>query len=151
MNSYLKLMMVFIPVAILAGCSSPKVAQKPAPIENRTAASVATPSTATAPTTSGVEVLAASDKGNFAGEEMVDPLKNATGLLAKKTIYFEYDSSEIQGEGRAIVEAHAANLIKNPSLTVTLEGHADERGSREYNLALGENRSMLSALAKSAQ
>lgn len=139
MKSYLKLLVVLMPVAILAGCSSPKVVQKPAPIEDRTA-SATTPSTASTPATSGVEVLAAPDKGNFAGEELVDPLKDATGLLAKKTIYFEYDSSEIQEEGRAIVEAHAANLIKNPKLTVTLEGHADERGSREYNLALGENR-----------
>ena len=139
MKSYLKLLVVLMPVAILAGCSSPKVVQKPAPIEDRTA-SAATPSTASTPATSGVEVLAAPDKGNFAGEELVDPLKDATGLLAKKTIYFEYDSSEIKDEGRAIVEAHAANLVKTPKLTVTLEGHADERGSREYNLALGENR-----------
>lgn len=142
MKSYMKLLVVLIPVAVLAGCSSPKVAQKPAPVEDRSAPPAATPSTAmpSAPATPGVEVLAAPDKGNFAGEELVDPLKDATGLLAKKTIYFEYDSSEINDEGRAIVEAHAANLIKNPKLTVLLEGHADERGSREYNLALGENR-----------
>ncbi len=140
MKSYLKLLVVVVvPVAVLAGCASPKVAQKSAPVEDRTA-SVATPSTAATSATAGVEVLAAPDEGNFAGEALVDPLKNATGLLAEKTIYFEYDSSEIQEEGRAIVEAHAANLIKNPKLTVTLEGHADERGSREYNLALGENR-----------
>ncbi len=141
MKSYMKLLMVVIPMAVLVGCTSPKVAQKTAPVEDRTAPE-AIPSTATpaTPTTPGVEVLAAPDKGNFAGEELVDPLKDATGLLAKKTIYFEYDSSEIQEEGRAIVEAHADNLIKNPKLTVTLEGHADERGSREYNLALGENR-----------
>ena len=138
MKSYLKLLVVLVPVAVLAGCASPKVVQ-PAPVEDRTAP-VTTPSTAATPATSGVEVLAAPDKGNFAGEELIDPLKNATGLLAKKTIYFELDSSEIKDEGRAIVEAHAANLIKNPKLTVTLEGHADERGSREYNLALGENR-----------
>lgn len=141
MKSYLKLLVALVPVAVLTGCPSPKVVQ-PAPVEDR-AAPAAIPSTATtpsAPATPGVEVLAAPDKGNFAGEELIDPLKNATGLLAKKTIYFEYDSSEIREEGRAIVEAHAANLIKNPKLTVTLEGHADERGSREYNLALGENR-----------
>lgn len=141
MKSYLKLLMVLVPVAVLGGCASPKVV-KPAPVEDRVAPAV-TPSTSgtpVAPITPGVEVLAAPDKGNFAGEELVDPLQNATGLLANKTIYFEYDSSEIREEGRAIVEAHAANLIKNPKLTVTLEGHADERGSREYNLALGESR-----------
>ena len=140
MICYMKLLVVLMPVVVLAGCASPKVVQKPAPVEDRSAP-VTTPSaTPSTPATSGVDVLAAPDKENFAGEELVDPLKDATGLLAKKTIYFEYDSSEIQEEGRAIVEAHAAHLIKNPKLTVTLEGHADERGSREYNLALGESR-----------
>lgn len=56
------------------------------------------------------------------------------------TIYFEYDSSEIKSEDHLTVEAHVAYLIANPNTSITLEGHADERGSREYNLALGENR-----------
>ena len=142
MKRYMKLLVVLIPVAVLTGCASPKVAQKPAPVEDRTKSVTTAPpaTTPSAPATSGVEVLAAPDKGNFSGEEMVDPLKNATGLLAKKIIYFKFDSSEILDDGLAIVDAHAANLIKNPKLSVTLEGHADERGSREYNLALGESR-----------
>jgi len=60
--------------------------------------------------------------------------------LSKRTIYFEYDSTTLTPEGRAIVEAHAAYLASNPGLSLTLEGHADERGTREYNLALGESR-----------
>ena len=55
-------------------------------------------------------------------------------------IYFEYDSSVLTDEGRFIVEAHAAYLANNPGMAVVLEGHADERGTREYNLALGERR-----------
>ena len=137
MKRYTKLLVILIPVAVLVGCSSPKVAQKPAPVEDRTGSVTTAPS---APATSGVEVLAAPDKGNFAGEKIVDPLKDATGLLTKKIIYFKFDSSEILDDGLAIVDAHAANLIKNPRLSMTLEGHADERGSREYNLALGESR-----------
>ena len=142
MKRYMKLLVVLIPVAVLTGCASPKVAQKPAPVEDRTKSVTTAPpaTTPSVPPTSGVEVLAAPDKGNFSGEEMVDPLKNATGLLAKKIIYFKFDSSEILDDGLAIIDAHAANLIKNPKLSVTLEGHADERGSREYNLALGESR-----------
>ncbi len=139
MKRYMKLLVILIPVAVLAGCPSPKIAQKPAPVEDRTE-SVAPAPAPSAPATSGVEVLAAPDKGNFAGEKMVDPLKDATGLLTKKIIYFKFDSSEILDDGLAIVDAHAANLIKNPRLSMTLEGHADERGSREYNLALGEGR-----------
>jgi peptidoglycan-associated lipoprotein len=55
-------------------------------------------------------------------------------------IYFDYDSSEIREEYRPIIEAAVAHLTGNPTGTVALEGHTDERGSREYNLALGERR-----------
>lgn len=61
-------------------------------------------------------------------------------LLAKRRVHFEFDSSALDEENRAIVEAHARYLVANPNLRVTLEGHADERGTREYNLALGERR-----------
>jgi peptidoglycan-associated lipoprotein len=61
-------------------------------------------------------------------------------LLAKRRVYFAFDSSAVDGENRAIVEAHAAYLAANKNVKVVLEGHADERGTREYNLALGERR-----------
>ncbi len=67
-------------------------------------------------------------------------LDDPQSLLAVRIIYFEYDSSDIKSEDRATVEAHAAYLVANPNTNMTLEGHADERGSREYNLALGERR-----------
>lgn len=137
MKSCVKFLIVIAPVVLLAGCASPKIAQKSAPVEERTGAVTGAPAASTTP---GVEVLAAPDKESFAGKPIIDPLKDATGLLARRVIYFELDSSEIRDEARAIVEAHAAHLIKNPKLSVTLEGHADERGSREYNLALGEGR-----------
>lgn len=62
------------------------------------------------------------------------------GLLAKRTVYFDFDSSEIRGEGTDIVAAHAKYLAANTSTRVRLEGHTDERGSREYNIGLGERR-----------
>jgi peptidoglycan-associated lipoprotein len=61
-------------------------------------------------------------------------------LLAKRRVYFAFDSSAVDEENRAIVEAHAAYLAANKNVKVVLEGHADERGTREYNLALGERR-----------
>ncbi len=60
--------------------------------------------------------------------------------LSIRVIYFEYDSHNVLADYRPAVEAHAAYLASNPETAITLEGHADERGSREYNLALGENR-----------
>lgn len=61
-------------------------------------------------------------------------------LLSQTTILFAYDSSELDSESLAVAEAHAAFLRDNSSITVVLEGHADENGTREYNLALGERR-----------
>src|SRR5690349_15684707 len=69
------------------------------------------------------------------GAEAPGPME---GLLAKRTIYFDFDSSEIKGEGTDIVAAHAKYLSKNGPMKVRLEGHTDERGSREYNIGLGE-------------
>ncbi len=61
-------------------------------------------------------------------------------LLGQRTLYFDYDRSDIRSEFVDIIEAHARNLVKNPSKSILLEGHCDERGSREYNVGLGERR-----------
>jgi len=70
------------------------------------------------------------------GKEFDDP---AT-LLSKRVIYFGYDEIDVAPEYQSIISAHANYLAKNRKVTVILEGHTDERGSREYNLALGERR-----------
>ncbi|MCK5877857.1 MAG: OmpA family protein [Candidatus Marithrix sp.] len=59
----------------------------------------------------------------------------------EKTVYFDYDMSNIKITAQIILKKHAAYLMENPDTMVRLEGHADERGSTEYNLALGEQRS----------
>ena len=60
--------------------------------------------------------------------------------LGTRVIYYEFDSKALTLEAQRIVEAHAEYLAGNPGMAVVLEGHADERGTREYNLALGERR-----------
>jgi len=60
--------------------------------------------------------------------------------LAQRVIYFEYDQSTVKSEYLPVVEAHAGYLRDNPGVKLSLEGHADERGSREYNIALGDRR-----------
>ena len=62
------------------------------------------------------------------------------GPLARRTVYFVYDSSEVQPEYLPVVNTHAGYLAANRGKAVVLEGHADERGSPEYNIALGEQR-----------
>ncbi len=65
---------------------------------------------------------------------------NPASLLSKRVVYFDFDKSTVRPEYRGIVSAHAAYTAAHSSARVTLEGHADERGSREYNLGLGERR-----------
>jgi peptidoglycan-associated lipoprotein len=69
-----------------------------------------------------------------------DPLNDPNSPLAKRSIYFEYDSFVIKDEFRPTVEAHAKYLLANKGKKVIIQGNTDERGSREYNLALGQKR-----------
>lgn len=74
------------------------------------------------------------------GDYSVHPLNDKSSPLATRVIYFAFDSSEVMPEYEAVVSAHAAYLAANPDTSIVLEGHADERGTREYNVALGERR-----------
>lgn len=67
-------------------------------------------------------------------------LNNPGSILAQRVIYFDYDQARIRAEYLPVLEAHASLLSAYPNLRVRLEGHADERGSREYNVALSERR-----------
>lgn len=67
-------------------------------------------------------------------------LDNSDSLLSERLIYFEFDRSNVRAQFRPVIEAHAEYLRANSSARIVLEGHADERGSREYNLGLGERR-----------
>ena len=69
-----------------------------------------------------------------------DPLSDPDSPLSVRTIYFEYDSITINSEGQSALNAHAEYLSLNPNQTMIIEGHTDERGTREYNLSLGERR-----------
>jgi peptidoglycan-associated lipoprotein len=69
-----------------------------------------------------------------------DPLNDPAGPLAKRSVYFQYDSFVIQQEFQPVVEAHARYLSSNKGRKVVIEGNTDERGGREYNLALGQKR-----------
>jgi peptidoglycan-associated lipoprotein len=74
--------------------------------------------------------------GSLMGGDLNDP----SSPLAKRVIYFQYDSSQVEEEFVPVINAHAQYLSADPSRHVVLEGHADERGSPEYNIALSEQR-----------
>ena len=74
------------------------------------------------------------------GDGAMMRLDDPSSPLAHRVIYFAFDSSEVVPRDRELLAAHAAYLAANPDVRVSVEGHTDERGSREYNVALGEPR-----------
>jgi peptidoglycan-associated lipoprotein len=119
-------------LALVAGCGPKKAEVPPAP---------PTPTT----DTSGVENADA-----LAGDTTAS-MGPSGELLSKRIVYFDFDRSDIRADSQSVVAAHAAYLAKNPNQKVRLEGHADERGSREYNIGLGERRGQAVRRALSLQ
>ncbi|MGH8664332.1 MAG: peptidoglycan-associated lipoprotein Pal [Burkholderiales bacterium] len=118
---------------LLAGCGSTDVKEEGAPVESRKPDTTAPPVTqapAPKPTTGSIttESVAA------------NPLKDPGNILYKRTIYFDYDSSVVKEEYKPLVTAHARFLTDNRGRRAVIQGNTDERGSREYNLALGQRR-----------
>lgn len=73
------------------------------------------------------------------GSKSLDDLNRDSPL---RPLFFELDSSDVSGDGQKVLDANAAVLKKYPAMTITIEGHCDERGTAEYNLALGERRAL---------
>jgi peptidoglycan-associated lipoprotein len=78
--------------------------------------------------------------GSGTGQYTPAELRNPNSILAQRVIYFDLDRADIKPEYMNVLNAHASLLAAYPNLRVRLEGHADERGSREYNVALSERR-----------
>ena len=128
---FMRFLLVMSLTGLLFGCSSDKVKEdQPVAVEDLSSQRT------DGRDDSNAQAYGADDSSTSGFSQLDDP----QSPLSVRVIYFEYDSSEIKAEYRAAVEAHAAYLTQNSGTTVTLEGHADERGSREYNLALGERR-----------
>lgn len=87
---------------------------------------------------SGVTTGRISDDGAQLGGPMSGD--RALNLADERIIYFDFDSATIRTADRELIRLHGQNLADNPNLRMRLEGHADERGSREYNIGLGERR-----------
>jgi peptidoglycan-associated lipoprotein len=95
----------------------------------------------------GTGYTGVSGNNSFLGPEFSDP----NNPLSRSTIYFMLDSSEVQPDFIQVIDAHAKYLVAHPNQKLTLEGHADERGSPEYNIALGDQRAKAVAGMMKAQ
>jgi peptidoglycan-associated lipoprotein len=109
-------------LSLLAACSS----TKPAPVAQQPATS--------APVVNGGASTGA------AGSNVVDPLKDPNSPLSKRSVYFDYDSSVVKSDYKSLLDAHSAYLKDHTNRHVQIQGNTDARGSREYNLGLGQRR-----------
>ena len=116
-----KLILPALLALTLAACSSTGPETAGTAVEDR-GAGVAT---VTAGGTSGSGIAALTDPNN---------------ILSKRSVFFDFDSYIIKSEAKPLVEAHARFLVQNPQMKMLIQGNTDERGSREYNLALGQKR-----------
>ena len=128
-------------VALLAGCQTQPTTQTAAPVEDRTAAAGGTsPGASTAGVgTGGVSGTqqGASRSGTGASG---NPLRDPSNVLSKRVVFFDFDSFTVRDEFRPLIEAHGRYLAQNRNARMTIQGNTDERGSREYNIALGQKR-----------
>ena len=128
------LRVAFLAVAVAlvaAGCSTTKLDDGSA---NKPAAPA--PAQAVAPTPAPAPVK----QVDTTPAAPIDPLNDPKSILARRSVYFEFDRSSVNEADIPVVEAHGRYLVDHSARTVRIEGNCDERGGREYNLALGQRR-----------
>jgi peptidoglycan-associated lipoprotein len=122
---------LYIAIAMVAAaCASKETRQEPA---------VSDRSTAVPPTTAGAggsSTQRQTPSQPIAGNPLTDP----NSPLSKRSVYFDFDSNAVKDEYRGLVQAHSRYMTDRRDSRIRIEGNCDERGSREYNLALGQRR-----------
>jgi peptidoglycan-associated lipoprotein len=131
-----RLLMVAVASIFLVACKSTPIT--PAKVEDKS------PTTGTTVTDNGADTgaikeVAIDSNANSAGNSA---LKDPNNILSKRNIYFDYDSDAVKAEYRPIIEAHAKYMVANANAKMILQGNTDERGTREYNLSLGQRRAV---------
>ncbi len=102
------------------------------------------------PAPDAVQPMAAQPSGVLSKEDLA-ALRDPANLLSKRSIYFDLDSSVVKQEYHQVVATHSKFLSKRSGVKVTVRGNTDERGSREYNLALGQRRADVVEMALQTQ
>ena len=124
-----KIVMSIALVTLVAACSSQEV-KKDVPV-----ADISKPA-AQQPTKPATDTTTPSAQPAITANPLTDP-KN---ILSKRSVYFDFDSNVVKDEYRGLVQAHAKYMVDKRDTKIHIEGNCDERGSREYNLALGQRR-----------
>ena len=128
-KNLLRVVILLLPVFVLWGCES-----TPDVEEEASATPVST-------SDSGASTSAADSGSGATAKPMPQAAPDTSNdLLSQNIVYFDYDRNDIKGEFKDVIMAHANYLASNPSAKMMIEGHADERGTREYNIGLGDRR-----------
>ena len=125
--------------ALLAGCQSQPTTQPAAPVEDR-GASQTTPGASASTSGAGNGGVAGTAQGATRPGTSGNPLRDPASVLSKRAVFFDFDSFVVRDEFRPLIEAHGHYLAGNRNARMTIQGNTDERGSREYNIALGQKR-----------
>src|SRR5436190_10882454 len=138
------LVLVLVMTVAIAACKSkakPPVARPmPPPFTDPNATGSETrPPAPPVPVNEPVPVMPPMPSEDAIGSKTLDDLNRDSPL---RPLFFELDSSEVSSEGQQVLQANVAVLKKYPNMQITIEGHCDERGTAEYNLALGERRAL---------
>jgi peptidoglycan-associated lipoprotein len=131
------LLVIASAVAMFSGCSSEPTKEGGAPVQEGKPSRDGGPDTGKAPTT-GPNTVDLTKQPPAA--KVDDELTNPKSTLSRRSIYFDFDSYTVKDEFRALLQAHATYVVKTKAARMLVQGNADERGSREYNLALGQRR-----------
>ncbi len=132
LNKTVKALAVALPMMALAACSSNSETEEQSQVDTNAQAAAAQ----AAAEQENVRVAAA----QRAAEIEEQKRQEVERLRSEHIVYFDFDKSTVSGEFSAILDAHAKFLNENSNVSVLIEGHADERGTPEYNIALGERR-----------
>ena len=134
---------------LLAACSSAPKAPEAAP-----AAATAQPAATAAPAAKPAatpSAAAAAPAASVAPRALPPHLDPSSDLFTKRSVFFDFDKSVVKADFNALIERHGKYLATNPSLNIRVEGNTDERGSSEYNLALGQRRAQAVVKALATQ
>ena len=130
-----RILMSVVIASVLAGCASTDTKDDGAPVIDRQPQAATKPEAAPKQTPPPPTVKKVESQPVAA-----NPLKDPGSVLSKRSIYFEYDSASVKEEDKPLVTAHAKFLTDNRNRKITIQGNTDERGSREYNIGLGQRR-----------
>ncbi|MFM9913214.1 MAG: peptidoglycan-associated lipoprotein Pal [Methylophilaceae bacterium] len=126
---------------LLAACASKPMVEEPKAAMEDKSPKVAEMAADTSKNMSA-DTSSAGDSDMSGKTVMLDPRKDPSNILYTRTVFFDYNKDEVKAEYRAMVEAHAKYLVANPEAKLILQGATDDRGSREFNLALGQRRAV---------